>query len=774
MGLTDEITLLITGTNRSGPAITDFKSGLASARAEVSLFNQSLRDLQVSADALQFTKLTAGFAAVRDEAAMTTTAIRGMIVAMGDMSLVSRTTSFMPPMPVAGIANADANMVQGRVVRSTITRDVEQSAFASRFSRTGGVLGTGMAEQVGLGGRVMNAALGPEGLMLGGLLYGGYRAAKASNQFQSTLAGLASATGVPFSQVRPVGQGALTAGASGTAQFSPSQMVQQGQQFLAAGVSGQTYGKIENYLSQGAALLSSMPGANGQDVFGSLTASVTDLANTYGQGKDTSVKAFKAFGDMTVAADQFSKSNPGAFAANLAKMLPVGQAARIPLPEMLGFAIAETHTGESTRFSATNFSRLISNVSLRGTPTPAQQRAALGLGVEIGPNALQTYGGLTGWLQAVQAGAAKDKNAQADLYALSGTSNAFRGISEVLKQMETGGLQRFVSGLGASPGLIGRQFPQLMTTSPDAQWKGITNQFNTDLINTGKTLTDTFQPDLIQAAKSILDGAQKAGDVLGSLGTGPGGKGGLGDSILGAVQTMGFLFNPTSPDFMNPDKARADAFRELSYQRQQHALAQPGPSSPALQGPLSDQAVAAGLHLTPMSIRGAFMGYRAPDGKFYPTLTAAQSAIAQQQDTSWTAQHAPSAPKLPTGVTPIYAGATPGVGPIAGYRYNGMFYNSQQAAVAAATFAANSFGTMQGATGAPPIRNWFLARAMAGSTPPQAPNPFGTMQGATGAPPIRNWFLGNAMTTNAQKIPNSLLCTRRAAPMGACKRMRRR
>lgn len=463
-----------------------------------------MRDLQTGASALSFDGPVRGVQAFADGALVAEANARKLIAAMGDLTLVGRAA--------AGGAFAVGAPTPGRGARTAFA-DAEQAALAARLGRAGGVLGAGLAESTGLGGRVLNSALGPEGLAVGGLLYGGYKAAQASNDFYSSLAGLAAATGTPYGAVAPIGRSALAAGASGTSQFSDEQLVGGGQQFLAAGVDPRTYAQIAPYEAQGAALLGSLPG--GQDpgaVFKNLEATVTDLANTYGQGKDTSIRAFKAFTDLTVAADQFAKADPGALAGNVAKVLPIGAQAGVSISEQLAAIIAETHTGESTRFSATDLAA-IERALIK--PTAQQEQAAAKLGVEIGPNALKDYGGLTGFFSAL---GTAGKGDQTDLAKLAGTTNAFRGIEEILGQMRTGGYQRFESGLASSEGKIPGEFKDLLATSPDAQWKGAFNEFKTDMIGAGKVLTDTFQPALLSLALGALGAAKSLGDIAGKGG----------------------------------------------------------------------------------------------------------------------------------------------------------------------------------------------------------------------------------------------------------------
>src|SRR6185312_3174565 len=70
-------------------------------------------------------------------------------------------------------------------VKSTVVRGVTSGATAGGASRAGRVLLGGAATDVGLGGRVAAAALGPEGLTLAGLAYGGFKASQAASGFQS-------------------------------------------------------------------------------------------------------------------------------------------------------------------------------------------------------------------------------------------------------------------------------------------------------------------------------------------------------------------------------------------------------------------------------------------------------------------------------------------------------------------------------------------------------------------------------------------------------------
>ena len=59
---------------------------------------------------------------------------------------------------------------------------------AGALGRAGSVLATGAAYDMGLGGRAISAALGPEGLAVGATLYGGYKAAQVGAAFQSATA----------------------------------------------------------------------------------------------------------------------------------------------------------------------------------------------------------------------------------------------------------------------------------------------------------------------------------------------------------------------------------------------------------------------------------------------------------------------------------------------------------------------------------------------------------------------------------------------------------
>lgn len=465
--------------------------GLDSAFADLGIASEDSAARQVTA-----------FGTVRDAAALTTTAIREQTLALADLATMSRLAS-----------TGAMGVPSGGSVARTAEAVVAERAALGMAGRN--IVG-GVAEQFGVPGRFGMAAamFGMPAIATLGAGFVGYKAMHASNQFQSSLAQLGSETGNTFAGVQPIGNASLNYGGSGTAQYSPSQMNAGAQPFLAAQIPPSIYAGLEKLIGTGSAAL-------GQKDTNVLTQGSTDLIDAFYGGKNVSADNARTATEMAFAADTFAKSNPGALVQNMSKILPTAQLAGVSAPEALAYTIKETLSGESARFSATNFAALVANVSLRAQPTPNQEKAATGLDVLIGPKAIQTYGSFTNWLQAVYKGAATDPNRAADLYQLTGSRNAFRGIGELF---QGGGIAQYQStierltGSGTAGGGAIEAAGTTLMAGPDAQWKGVFNQFQTELIDTGKVLTTQLQPAMITAAKDIAHSTKDLGDALGAGG----------------------------------------------------------------------------------------------------------------------------------------------------------------------------------------------------------------------------------------------------------------
>jgi hypothetical protein len=410
------------------------------------------------------------------------------------------------PVPSPG-GGGGANLVTGGALAL---------AGGGGFGRAGSVLATGAAYDVGLGGRAVNALLGPEGLLVGGLLYGGYKAAQAGANFQSAVA-QTGAQANRAGDMNTLGQAILDYAAGGKSPYSATTLATSIEPLLAHGYS-------TTALAQA---LPSVAQLSAQNKAPDLTTAANAI-NTYLALTGTGPKS--TGGQITAAADFVSRMEtlttipPGQISTALPRLL-AGAIGTGVSPEDAGALMLKVGTANpSARLDATGITRLISDILVK--PTAGAQKTAAELGLAIGPGALSSYGGnVFALLQAYQ-NATAGPNQTKLLSQIFTQTNALQAAQELFSG---GGIDQTVGYAGQLAGAGGAAQAAFNQYSQGINQQGtqLMNRFNADLTTLGDTLNQGVTPALIAFGSNLLSAAEglaqsglvkDTGDVLGMIG----------------------------------------------------------------------------------------------------------------------------------------------------------------------------------------------------------------------------------------------------------------
>lgn len=467
-------------TADSAALMTKNVTGAGDAAAAMTLANQ---------------RMVGSIADVTTMIGLQATALQGLI----DKQVLS---SAIPPAGLASIIGG-ANTVGGGAVASVVAADAARLSNLGRASR---ILGSGIGATGGLAGRVGAAALGPEGLAALGAGYVGFKAAQDASQFWSALAqtGAQSGTTNPGgiladpTKFRQFGQGILNYGASGKDPYSVTTLATGVEPLLAHGYSAAAV--------QGA--MKSIAQFSAQNKAPDISASVS-LVNTLAAlqggapGSQTAAQlaGYAGFGSR---AEQLTTLRPGELNVALPRLLSSLSGTGVSAADATGMMIKMGTINPSASRDASAMIRLISDIA---SPTAAAKKEAAAIGVGIGPGAIDAYGGIYGYLAAVQGGLGTGPGAAQGAHRIFGQTNALQGYNALL----AGGGLRQTAGYTTQLGLAGDNsqtaFDQL-SKGTGQQTTQLMVRLNADMTTLGTTINDRVTPALIKMADDTLKAAE--------------------------------------------------------------------------------------------------------------------------------------------------------------------------------------------------------------------------------------------------------------------------
>lgn len=441
------------------------------------------------------------FTAIRDASLTATNAIRGQIVALGDLGTMARVTNISLGTGSGGAARtvaADASLLSNR-------------GLAGVGGRLAGVGGLGA-----LGG----AAFGAEGMAALAAAFLAYSAAKQGAAFQSALQQLSATTGQPTAGI---GQAALNLGASGQSQYGPTVLAQGSYPLLSAGVRPEVASGALKYLGMGAAVA----GLPDLKLEGQASSTLID-AFTRGGGPAATTADFRRQLEYLTAAEQRGQTPPGQIASVISKFAPTSAAAGVSEAEALAAISKQTLAGASAPQAALNLSAFERAMALNPTKRTRDLAAALGIG--LGPGAIGQVGELANYVQGIVT--ATGGNQQL-IQGLTGQRNAATFVRMMGQGGGLGQYRALTGNILGAPGanVLEAQFGQTRQ-GINQQMDALSARLNTDFTTLGMTLNSTVTPRLIAMADAALGASERLASIAGRGGNAIGGAAGAAGHFL--------------------------------------------------------------------------------------------------------------------------------------------------------------------------------------------------------------------------------------------------
>jgi hypothetical protein len=530
VGLTEELSILITAKNMAGVPVAEVQRQLDATRLSVTGLSAALNGMSATAGGIRLDTVAAGLNSVADAAARAGDATKlygsnldllGGEVSRSMEAMSSQTSAFAAQAAAADLATAaitrqiaaigdlyavnmagGAKMAAGTAAGST-ARTAEQDLLNGRGAAS--VL-TGRAGPLTALGA---AAFSPVGIATIGGLYAGYKIAGAGAAFQSTEQQTISQIGgtpdtaagrANIARGQQAAQAILAYGSSGKSPYSPTTLMSSIEPLLAHGFSGTAVAQALIPLAQ----------LSGQNKAPNLTNAVQG-ANTYlalsGKAPSQVTGA-----DITRAADYMSRMEtatsiaPSQVTAALPKLL-TGSLGTGLTPDQAGAAMLKVGMiNPSARLDATQLSRLFQEMLVKNTV--GAQKEASSLGLAMGPGSLQAYGGSFQAMVQAYANATAGPNQAAELAKLFPQTGTQGGLMAFKSLIAGGGTQQtmgYEQQLATSKGAAGQAYQQY-SQGINQQATQLMNQLNTALTNLGIALDKTIVPEMLKAASHFVTG----------------------------------------------------------------------------------------------------------------------------------------------------------------------------------------------------------------------------------------------------------------------------
>lgn len=442
-----------------------------------------------------------------------------------------------------GRFNDSANMMRANID--------QVNALASAYGRLAGESGRiggtpTMASTGGAADRSGGSGYG-FGQQVGQLaLYGGafaaYSGIKASVgqaiDFNATAASTQATTGISSVGLQQVTQGIMSIAASGNSRYDANTLLQGAYAIISTGVTNP-----QQVLAQLRAAAASATAANATDVLPS-TSALTTVMNAYG----ASTGAMKYQDIISMAINQ-GKADPTQVPTAMATFARSARTAGVSFSQAAGAFAFDTLASRDAQTSGQDMDALFRLVN---NPNMASRTFAKNLpGLDWGTGMVQRAGGLDPFIQNVLAKTA-GPNQGLLLSRLFNNAPALAAVEGVAA--DPGKFSQYLADAGGTGTTT--KGAQTFMASDAGKLFGATNELKTEF--------QKFSTQAIPLLTSAVQMATAGISALGSVLSGPGNVGGIGDSVYGAARTLEHFITPGDPAFGNMDAARLAAGADMT------------------------------------------------------------------------------------------------------------------------------------------------------------------------------------------------------------------
>lgn len=348
----------------------------------------------------------------------------------------------------------------------------------------------------------------------GGLTYAAIAAAAfgaysidQSLKYNAALTDVGARTGTAPKGMSKINQAIMAYMASGKDLQSGTSLANGAYPLLSSGLnSSQASALIP--LSAGVGSVSGVDTATGANA-------ITDLADTFGAGPNSTNADFTKFANQIVAAGQKGKVPFSQLLPAITKFAGVSNVAGVSSQDALAWLDKQTLSGATAARGAVGLSAFLTSMVLK--PTAYTQAAGQRMGFETGANAVKDAGGLYQYVQSLKDAGALDPAVMAKIL---GQKNGALGIDYLFTggglKGSAGSPENIAANIGGNQNALAvAQAQQLQ--SEQAKITATWNRFNEDAIKFGNVLNDILVPAVVTAASAILDVIDKLPDVGGEL-----------------------------------------------------------------------------------------------------------------------------------------------------------------------------------------------------------------------------------------------------------------
>lgn len=432
-----------------------------------------------------FDKLASGTATGSSSQDALIQSTRTLSVALGDATVVIDSYT-------AALARMDAAQLAAAASQGLLSRSGAANLLGGGGSRgsVGGVLATG-------------AALGPGGLAAAATVYAAVKATQAASSFWSAVAqaGAQSDTLQSPGAMQSFGQGLLNYAAGGRSPYSATTLAQGAEVPLASGYS-------VSALQQAIPAIARLAAQNGASNLDAADQLVTTLASAFGPGPRASGAQLSSYADFASRAETLTKLQPGVLTTALPIVLSALPGTGVSAADATSLLLKVGTVNPVARTDAQAIRQLIQSTQVK--PTAGASSEASSIGLAIGPGSAQAYGGILGWIQALQTTSGGNVNTISKILTQKNALSAYNDI------IMGGGLAQ-AAGYGTAlnnAGGTGQRVYNELSLGTQQQEAQLAARFNADMVTLGTTINTNVVPHLLDLANAALKGAEDLGTAF--------------------------------------------------------------------------------------------------------------------------------------------------------------------------------------------------------------------------------------------------------------------